>query len=81
MEPDNDFIGSIKASKIEADAPTSRIEIALKQDLPYAVARDGSNLKISFKKPVLAKAPEIAEDKLVEGKKPDIEDKPEEKES
>jgi len=81
MEPDNDFIGSIKTSKIEADAPTSRIEIALKQDLPYAVARDGSNLKISFKKPVLAKAPEIAEDKSVEGEKPDIEDKPEGKET
>ena len=80
LELDNDFIGSIKASKIEAEAPTSRIEIALKQDLPYSVARDGSNLKISFKKPVLAKAPEIVEDKPVEGEKPDIEDKPEEKE-
>jgi len=80
LEPDNDFIGSIKASKIEAKAPTSRIEIALKQDLPYAVARDGSNLKISFKKPVLAKAPEIVEDKPVEGKKSDIKEKPEEKE-
>ncbi len=71
MEPDNDFIGSIKASKIEAETPTSRIEIALKQDLPYAVSRDGSNLKISFKKPVLAKAPEIVEDKPVEGEKSD----------
>ncbi len=80
MEPDNDFIGSIKASKIEAEAPTSRIEIALKQDLSYAVARDGSNLKISFKKPVLAKAPEIVEDKPVEGEKSDIKDKSEEKE-
>ncbi|HIJ57261.1 MAG TPA: type IV pilus secretin PilQ [Deltaproteobacteria bacterium] len=82
MEPDNDFIGSIKASKIEAEAPTSRIEIVLKQDLPYAVDRDGSNLKISFKKPVLAKAPEIVEDKPVEKKKPDLEDKdkPKEKE-
>jgi len=80
MEPDNDFIGSIKASKIEAEAPTSRIEIALKQDLPYAVSRDGSNLKISFKKPVLAKAPEIVEDKPVEGEKSDIKEKPEEKE-
>ena len=81
LEPDNDFIGSIKASRIEAEAPTSRIEIALKQDLPYAVARDGSNLKISFKKPVLAKAPEIVEDKSVKGEKPGIEDKPEEKET
>ena len=80
MEPDNDFIGSIKASRIESEAPTSRIEIALKQDLPYAVSRDGSNLKISFKKPVLAKAPEIVESKPVEGEKSDIKEKPEEKE-
>nr|MBC8248002.1 type IV pilus secretin PilQ [Deltaproteobacteria bacterium] len=37
-------------------------------------------LKISFKKPVLAKAPEIVESKPVEGEKSDIKEKPEEKE-
>lgn len=63
VEPESDLIGTIQTSKIEAEAPTSRIEIALKQDLPYEVDRDGSNLKISFKKSVVAEVQETVEDK------------------
>ena len=49
---DSDTVGAIQMSKLKADTPTSRIEISLKQDVPYKVERDGKDLKISFKKPI-----------------------------
>jgi len=49
---DSDTVGTIQMSKLKADTPTSRIEISLKQDVPYKVERDGKDLKISFKKPI-----------------------------
>ena len=44
---DNDLIGNIAVSQV-GDAQTSKIEIALSQDVPYQVMREGNSLKISF---------------------------------
>ena len=44
---DDDVIGNIAVSQV-GDVLTSKIEIALSQDVPYQVAREGNGLKISF---------------------------------
>jgi type IV pilus assembly protein PilQ len=44
---DKDVIGNIAVSQV-GDAQTSKIEIALSQDVPYQVMREGNSLKISF---------------------------------
>ncbi|MEI6260950.1 MAG: type IV pilus secretin PilQ [Deltaproteobacteria bacterium] len=44
---DNNVIGNIVVSQV-GDAQTSKIEIALSQDVPYQVMREGNSLKISF---------------------------------
>ena len=44
---DDDVIGNIAVSQV-GDALTSKIEIALSQDVPYQVVREGNGLKISF---------------------------------
>ena len=46
--PDNQTIGSIRASEVEDNGKTTRIFIALKQDVPYSLNPDGSNLQITF---------------------------------
>ena len=46
--PDNQIIGSIRASEIDSNGKTTRIFIALKQDVPYSLNPDGSNLQITF---------------------------------
>ena len=47
---DSDIVASIKASELTEDGHTSRIEIALRQDAPYEVSREGNGLQISFTK-------------------------------
>lgn len=62
--PDNQTIGSIRASEIDNNGKTTRIFIALKQDVPYSLNPDGSNLNIIFPhtaKPAAAEAPEAAQ--------------------
>ena len=44
---DNDLIVNIAVSQV-GEAQTSKIEIALSQDVPYQVLREGNSLKISF---------------------------------
>jgi len=44
---DDDVIGNIAVSQV-GGALTSKIEIALSQDVPYQVVREGNGLKISF---------------------------------
>ncbi len=48
--PDSDIVRSIQASEITDKGHTSRIEILLKKDTSYEVAREDTGLKISFKK-------------------------------
>lgn len=48
--PDSDIVESIQASEITDKGHTSRIEILLKKDASYEVARVDTGLKISFKK-------------------------------
>ena len=50
LTPDSDIVASIKASELTENGHTSRIEIALKQDAPYEVFREGNGLQISFAK-------------------------------
>ncbi len=47
---DSDIVASIKASELTENGHTSRIEIALRQDAPYEVFREGNGLQISFAK-------------------------------
>ena len=47
---DSDIVASIKASELTENGHTSRIEIALRQDAPYEVSREGNGLQISFAK-------------------------------
>ncbi|MGD9333349.1 MAG: type IV pilus secretin PilQ [Desulfobacterales bacterium] len=47
--PDSDIVSSIKASKLTTKTYTSRVEILLKKDAPYEVAREDTGLKITFK--------------------------------
>ncbi len=48
--PENDFISSIRATQIEQDGKTSRIFIALKKDLPYAIEPNAAGLNIVISK-------------------------------
>jgi len=48
--PDSDIVRSVQASEITDKGHTSRIEILLKKDASYEVARVDTGLKISFKK-------------------------------
>ena len=48
--PDSDIVRSVQASEITDKGHTSRIEILLKKDASYEVAREDTGLKISFKK-------------------------------
>ena len=50
LTPDSDIVASIKASELTENGHTSRIEIALKQDAPYEVFREGNGLQILFAK-------------------------------
>ena len=53
--PNNKTIASIRASEVDDNGKTTRIFIALKQDVPYSLNPDGSNLQITF--PHAAPAP------------------------
>ncbi len=48
--PDSDIVSSIKASELTTQEHTSRVEILLKKDASYEVAREDTGLEISFKK-------------------------------
>ena len=48
--PENDTLDSIRATQIEEDGVTSRIFIALKQDLSYSIKPDDAGLHIYFSK-------------------------------
>jgi type IV pilus assembly protein PilQ len=48
--PENDILNSIRATQIEEDGVTSRIFIALKQDLSYHIDPDDNGLHIYFSK-------------------------------
>ena len=47
--PVSDIVSSIKASELTTQGYTSRVEILLKEDAPYEVAREDASLKITFK--------------------------------
>ncbi|MDI6688356.1 MAG: secretin and TonB N-terminal domain-containing protein, partial [Desulfobacterales bacterium] len=47
---DSDTVASIKASELTENGHTSKVEIALRQDAPYEVFREGNGLQISFAK-------------------------------
>jgi type IV pilus assembly protein PilQ len=48
--PENDILSSIRATQLEEDGVTSRIFIALKQDLSYSIKPDDTGLHIYFSK-------------------------------
>ncbi len=50
IDPAIGTVHGIRLTKINADVPTARVEISLTKDVPYAVAREGNDLKISFRK-------------------------------
>ncbi|HUV51234.1 MAG TPA: AMIN domain-containing protein, partial [Anaerolineae bacterium] len=50
LTPDSDIVASIKASALTENGHTSKVEIALRQDAPYEVSREGNGLQISFAK-------------------------------
>jgi type IV pilus assembly protein PilQ len=52
--PESDVVTSIKTSELTAKGQTTRIEILLKEDVPYEVIREEKDLIISFKKPPAA---------------------------
>jgi type IV pilus assembly protein PilQ len=45
-----DMVGAIRADELDGKERTTRIEIPLKNDIPYAVSREGNGLMISFRK-------------------------------
>ena len=47
---DNDIIESINASELNGKGKTTRVVISLKKNIPYDVNREGSGIKIIFKK-------------------------------
>lgn len=47
--PNSDIVSSIKASELTTQGYTSRVEILLKEDVSYEVAREDTGLKITFK--------------------------------
>ena len=61
MATDSETVSSIAATQLTSNGQTVRIEIALKQDTAYEVAREASGLKIAFIKtsapPVIAETP------------------------
>jgi len=50
ISPESEIIGPITASELTEKGHKSRIEIALKKDVPYKAANEGTGLKISFSK-------------------------------
>ncbi len=50
LEPTSETIEKVKVTELMAKANTTRLEIALKKDVPYEVERDGNGLKIAFRK-------------------------------
>jgi type IV pilus assembly protein PilQ len=48
--PENDILSSIRATQLEEDGVTSRIFIALRQDLSYSIKPDDTGLHIYFSK-------------------------------
>jgi len=61
--PESDTVGPIRASELTEKGYTSRIEIALKQDVAFSTSMEDSGIKVSFTKPpkpvVVAKPEEI----------------------
>ncbi len=51
ISPESEIIGPITASELTEKGHKSRIEIALKKDVPYKAAKEGTDLKISFSRP------------------------------
>lgn len=51
ITPENESLDVIKSSELTNNGHTSRIEIALTQDLSFSVNRDTSGIRVSFKKP------------------------------
>lgn len=60
-QPTSDVVLSINASELTEKGHTSRIEILLKNDIPYQVTREDMGLKISFKKTAAIQAPATQE--------------------
>jgi type IV pilus assembly protein PilQ len=56
-QPTSDVVSSINATELTEKGHTSRIEILLKNDIPYEVTREDMGLKISFKKTAAIQAP------------------------
>jgi type IV pilus assembly protein PilQ len=61
MAADSIMVSSIAATQLTSNGRTARIEIALKQDAAYDVAREASGLKIVFKKTAETAPPAPAE--------------------
>jgi type IV pilus assembly protein PilQ len=49
--PENETIGSIRATELDENGKTSRIFIALKRDVAYELSPEGADLTIVFPKP------------------------------
>ncbi len=64
--PENDNLDSIRATQLEEDGVTSRIFIALKQDLSYSIKPDDTGLHIYFSKTDNPPAETTAQDVPVE---------------
>jgi len=51
ISPESEIIDSITTSELTEKGHKSRIKIALKKDVPYKAANEGTGLKIAFSKP------------------------------
>lgn len=67
--PESDVVGSIKISELSAKGNTTRVEILLKQDIPYEVTRENTGLKISFNKASVVSVSSDQEQELEKEKK------------
>ena len=63
---DSDIVASIKASELTENGHTCKIEIALRQDAPYEVSREGNGLQISFAKAAKITAQDTPDSKPAE---------------
>jgi type IV pilus assembly protein PilQ len=65
-------VSAIALSKVDADTPTSRVEISLIKDAPYEVTRNGSDFKISFRKAALPASTPAENERPVQPAKPPL---------
>jgi hypothetical protein len=83
LSPKSETLDVIKSSELTDKGHTSRIEIALTQEIPFSINRNPSGIRVSFKKPNKTDSPKAMEvaarddtPKEIPGLKPIVEPDP-----